>query len=72
MRAVHLKIAYSLTLDSRIKAITRFLCHYGFPTISLYSDIGTNFHGADKTLKNIMKSLDHDKYQRNLRHRGIN
>ena len=30
-----------------------------------------NFHGADKNLKNVMKTLDHDKVQQTLRHRGI-
>ena len=35
MHLVHLEIADSLTTDSCVKAITRFLFHYGFPTVAV-------------------------------------
>ena len=53
------------------KTNTCFLCNYGFPAISNYSDNGKNCHGADKALKKIMKSIDCDTIQRNPKHWGI-
>ena len=69
--AIHLEIACKLTTDSCLKAIMRFLCQYSYPTTSIYSDNGTNFRGSDKSLKTIMKTLDHTQVKNSLRRRGI-
>ncbi|XP_053686085.1 uncharacterized protein LOC128735625 [Sabethes cyaneus] len=50
VRAVHVEIAYSLSTDSCIKCIRRFVCRRGYPA-EIYSDNGTNFQGAAKLLK---------------------
>uniref|UniRef100_A0A182IE94 Integrase catalytic domain-containing protein n=1 Tax=Anopheles arabiensis TaxID=7173 RepID=A0A182IE94_ANOAR len=44
-RAVHLEVAYSLSTESCIMAIRRFVCRRG-PSTEIFSDNGTNFQGA--------------------------
>ena len=54
-RAVHLEMADSLSADSFICALRRFLARRGSNVRVLRSDNGTNFVGADRELK---KELD--------------
>uniref|UniRef100_A0A0E4C795 Integrase catalytic domain-containing protein n=1 Tax=Anopheles gambiae TaxID=7165 RepID=A0A0E4C795_ANOGA len=56
-RAVHLEVAYSLSTESCIMAIKRFVCRRG-PPADIYSDNGTNFQGASNELKRQMKELN--------------
>ena len=49
-RAIHLEVAYSLTTDSCISAIRRFLARRG-PVMSIRSDNGTNIVGAEAEMK---------------------
>ncbi|CAH2101038.1 unnamed protein product [Euphydryas editha] len=49
-RAVHLEVAASLSTDSAILALRRMIARRGCPT-EIWSDNGTNFHGADAELK---------------------
>nr|XP_049704763.1 uncharacterized protein LOC126056280 [Helicoverpa armigera] len=49
-RAVHLEIAHSLSADSAVLALRRFAARRGCPT-EIYSDNGTNMHGADRELR---------------------
>lgn len=51
IRAVHIEIASSLNTDSCIMCIRNFISRRGCP-IEMYSDNGTNFHGADNVLPN--------------------
>jgi hypothetical protein len=57
-RAVHLEIAHSLSTDSFINALRRFVCRRG-PVRQLRSDQGTNFIGARGELKDALLELDH-------------
>lgn len=45
-RAVHLEVAHSLSTDSMIMALERFVSRRGEP-MEMWSDNGTNFKGAD-------------------------
>ncbi|XP_038106615.1 uncharacterized protein LOC119766248 [Culex quinquefasciatus] len=45
-RAVHLEVAHSLNKQSCLMALRRFMCRYGVPR-EIFSDNGTNFHGAN-------------------------
>lgn len=59
VRAIHLEIAHSLTTDSCIMAIRNFISRRGIPKV-IYSDNGTNFHGAETELKKAFMSMNKD------------
>jgi len=59
-RAVHVEVAASLTTDSAIMAIRRFIARRGTPT-RLNSDNGTNFHGAEKELRLAFEAMNKDR-----------
>ncbi|XP_028169445.1 uncharacterized protein LOC114359315, partial [Ostrinia furnacalis] len=54
-RAVHLELAADLTADAAIMALRRMIARRGAPT-EIYSDNGTNFHGADRELREAVKN----------------
>ncbi|XP_055522622.1 uncharacterized protein LOC129716813 [Wyeomyia smithii] len=57
-RAVHLEVAHSLTTQSCLMAIRRFVCRRGKP-LELYSDNGTNYQAASKeVMKQIAMDLE--------------
>ncbi|XP_055614693.1 uncharacterized protein LOC129761014 [Uranotaenia lowii] len=60
IRAVHLQLVRSLTTDSCILAIRNIMCRRGVP-ITIYSDRGTNFIGADKELKRTLENVNQDR-----------
>lgn len=64
-RAVHLEMAHSLTTDSCINAIRRFVCRRG-PVCQMRSDNGTNFTGAERELREALAAVDHDKVHKAL------
>lgn len=61
-RAIHLEVAYSLETSSCIMAVQNFIAHRGQPR-KIYSDNGTNFHGADNELREEFKKLDQSRIQ---------
>ena len=71
MRAVHLELAASLSTDSCIMALRRMMARRGIPK-DIWSDNGTNFHGADNELKLALKDLNQEQLQRELASRGAN
>ncbi|XP_055614781.1 uncharacterized protein LOC129761103 [Toxorhynchites rutilus septentrionalis] len=50
VRAVHLEVVNSLTTSSCISAVRRFIGRRGAP-VEMFSDNGTNFHGAERLLR---------------------
>jgi len=64
-RAVHIEVAASLTSDSCLMAIRRFISRRGQP-LELFSDNGKNFQGAGRELKAAMKEVDHNEIYRKL------
>ncbi|XP_055621687.1 uncharacterized protein LOC129765406 isoform X2 [Toxorhynchites rutilus septentrionalis] len=56
VRAVHVEVAHSLSTDSCVKCVRRFLCRRGFPA-EIYSDNGTNFQGAERILKEQLRAV---------------
>lgn len=54
IRAVHIEVAYTLSTDSCVMCLTNFMARRGTP-LEIYSDNGTNFHGADNEFKAILK-----------------
>ncbi|XP_047990706.1 uncharacterized protein LOC125229808 [Leguminivora glycinivorella] len=57
-RAIHLEVAASLTTDSAINALRRFIARRGCPT-ELWSDNGTAFKGANRELTEAMREAAH-------------
>ena len=54
MRAVHLEVAHNLTTDSLLQVLRRFISRRGKPR-QIYRDKGTNFVGAEKTLRDSLQ-----------------
>lgn len=65
IRAVHLEVAHSLTTDSTIMAIQRFIARRGYPR-KIYSDNGTNLVGANNELKRAIQEFDQNKLRDQL------
>ena len=59
-RAVHLEVADSLSTDSFINTLERFINRRGHPK-EILSDCGSNFNGADNELRRCLKELDQAK-----------
>lgn len=60
LRAIHLEVAHSLSTDSCILALRRFMCRRGQPN-EIFSDQGTNFRGANNALVAALQEIDTDK-----------
>ena len=56
VRAVHIEVCHSLSTDSCLLAIQRFVARRGLPA-TFYSDNGTNFVGASNEIKSFVKTL---------------
>lgn len=57
-RAIHLEVVGSLTADSAIMALRRFIARRGCP-LKIISDNGTAFVGANRILKEAWAAVDH-------------
>jgi hypothetical protein len=70
IRAVHIEIACSLNTDSFIMALQRFISRRGRP-VSIRSDNGTNFVGAQAELKAALKTWNKAQIDEYLKQRDI-
>ena len=70
VRAVHLEISHSLTTDSFINALRRFIARRGAPD-HIYSDNGTNFVGATKILRDSLREWNQHQINDYLRQQEI-
>ena len=64
-RAVHLEVAHSLTTDSFLGVLSRFIARRGQPSV-IFSDNGTNLVGAEKELRSMLKSLEQERIDSTL------
>ncbi|CAG7700760.1 unnamed protein product, partial [Allacma fusca] len=69
-RAIHIEVSESLTTDSAIMALRRFCSRRGNPT-EIYSDNGTNFHGANNELRKALLDLDQSTIEAKMTNHGI-
>ena len=69
-RAIHLELAQSLSTDSFIMALMRFINRRGVPR-SLFSDNGGNFVGAERELGDWLVAIDQRKIAAQLAERKI-
>ena len=70
VRAIHIEISNSLTTDSFLCALRRFISRRGRP-IHIYSDRGTNFIGAAKLLRACLQVIDQEQIKRFLSEKEI-
>lgn len=68
-RAIHLEVANSLSTDSFINALRRFIALRG-PIRELRSDRGSNFIGAERELREALAEMDESKVERFLLSEG--
>ena len=61
-RAVHLEVCETLETDTFISRLERFVKRRGYLTV-ITSDSGTNFKGAERELKEVLKQLNHTKIE---------
>lgn len=69
-RAIHLEVSFSLDTDSCIDAIRRFIARRGKPKF-IRSDNGTNLVGAEKELKEALKTWNINQIHSHLLQSGI-
>ncbi|VDP95275.1 unnamed protein product [Trichobilharzia regenti] len=69
IRAVHIEMAHTSDTDSFLCASSRFAARRGYPE-RIFSDNGSNFKGADASLKQIIRSWDKTKIANNLLEKG--
>ncbi|MBM6549432.1 integrase zinc binding domain-containing protein, partial [Streptococcus dysgalactiae] len=70
VRAVHIEVAHTLSTDSFIQALSRFIARRGQPRI-IYSDNGSNFRGAETELKYCLQNWSQSKINNYLVTRDI-
>ena len=70
-RVVHLEICNSLTTDSFLCELNRFLASRGFSTKKFWSDQGTNFVGSHNKIKDSVQKIDERELVNSLAPRGV-
>ena len=70
-RATHLEMVYSLTTESFLMGLRRFLSVRGYGTRTIYSDNATNFVAANAELKRGIQQLNNRKITSDLGLGGI-
>ena len=70
-RATHLEIVFDLSTEAFLMAFRRFLALTGATTRVIYSDNGSNFHGAEAELKRGLKRLKKKWPFNDLAFRGV-
>ena len=63
-------MAYSLDTNAFLNAFYRMVSRQGLP-VKVLSDNGTNFIGADKELKSLVKAFDKEQITRSAADKGI-
>ena len=70
VKAIHLKMVYSQDTDSCLSALTRVIARRGHPW-KIWSDIGTNFVGANNDLKQFTSMWQTSDFQEQLPQKKI-
>ncbi|KAH0947926.1 hypothetical protein HN011_000618 [Eciton burchellii] len=70
-KAIHLEVVEDYTTAGFLAAFRRFVSRRGLPA-HMYSDNGTNFHGADRELRTSLQAIRSDAtLQANLANDGV-
>ena len=70
VRAVHIEITHTLSTESFLMALTRFISRRGLPK-TVYSDNGTNLVGAESVLKDCIRGWSVDRINNQMLSLGI-
>lgn len=69
-RAVHLEMGYSMDTDAFLNAFYRMANRRGLP-LEVLSDIGSNFIGGERELRELVEQLYEEKIGRSAANKGI-
>ena len=69
-RAIHIEVAHSISTDSFICALKRFIARRGKPRY-IFSDNGTNFRGADRVLRSSLEEWNQNQIREFTLEKGI-
>ena len=70
IRAIHIEVAHTLSTESFIEALRRFIARRGRPE-QIYSDNGTNFIGAQRVLRELLESWNQGRIEEFLRQQHV-
>ena len=66
-----MEVCNSLTTDSFLCALNRFLCSRGYSTEEIWSDHGKNLVGANNSIQQVASKLENAKIVNFLAKRGV-
>jgi hypothetical protein len=69
-RAVHIEVAYTMTTDSFLMALKRFMDKHGLPK-EIYSDNGSNFVGCEREIKDWLTGLSQSSLTERIGEYGV-
>ena len=70
-RAVHIEVCHSLSTDSFLCALLRFIYTRSHSTRQIWSDNATNFVGADNEISRAVQEIDERRIVNSLSRRGV-
>lgn len=70
-RALHLEVCHSLSTDSFLCALLRFIYSRGHSTKKIWSDNGSNFIGADNEISRAIREFDEARIVNAMSQRGV-
>ena len=72
VRAIHIEIAASLSTDSTVMALRRFMSRPGVHPSHIYTDNGTNFRGSCREIKEAIQALDQNQLHQEFNAKPVN
>ena len=71
IRAIHIEVAETLSTDSTIMALRRFMSRRGVYPSHIYTDNGTNFRGSCREVREAIRLVNYDRISQEFNARPI-